>query len=406
MLNHDAPTVLARLNGAAIFALQGGLLGHLIFKLTTGSLRDASPGAHSSFDKLKGLSIVALGGSVGTSSYGQHALRREAEHQMTALLKGKTVPRFLVSMQPSHDQGAMGTWYAHSEREIRSSVALARSFDRRGLTPVVTLVDVGATKTHVLSAEIEARSLSLGKIVERTTVPTLRQSPRPFYQSIASAVVPHLEIGRPYEAVPTVFMGHPGDFSSPLSPIGRNSARNLGRRKGEFSGVSPSELLNAALSSQGRKGVEILVCNDGRAQLAAILQRKEELTVVERHLSAQIIYLGLGTGLGFAAAAVPAATDPNFYEVVPFIETAALGPTAVDPIWLANAIRDLEIEFLDIGSLVQRCKCWGDILSGQFLQVCMTLTNEMASSSGQIIYSDTQPKGLNELLSGQLRAKS
>jgi predicted NBD/HSP70 family sugar kinase len=190
---------------------------------------------------------------------------------------------------------------------------------RRRTSAAVIAVDIGGTFTRVAAVPIlRSGRLALRAICQQM-IRTPRTTPAPFYDSVAALIE---DVARKAHAegvsdLPLVGLGQPGRFL-PDGSISPSSSPNLGQASGDFDGVRPARELEARLS-----GTRVFAENDSTSQMRfAIEQLLRRKRTRGRLLDQVVVFLGIGTGFGGAAARIDdlgrthVFTDSHLYDML------------------------------------------------------------------------------------------
>lgn len=380
--------------GESIFRTQAMILGEVNYRLFTGDANTlCETRQYGDLGVLKGASII-LGGSLATRGYSGAILRDVSHQRMLQLAGGGDTPDILDSRVDSADAGACGAWHALSSEIRRPWSAAAREVVSRGLTPLLIAVDIGGTKTHLVSVAFGPNGELTNSILQRETFPTPGLEPGAFYESLCRRVADHYSarLPAPYERLRLVVVGQPGRFSQPHGAVEPGTARDLG----EFGGVVPAHLIQTALAKYGLSDMEVFVSNDGEAQLGGLLAAwlsQKTPKEIWRNASKPIVYLGVGTGLGFGAARVILLGNGPDEWKFGFIDCPKLGYLPVNRDWLAAVLAECSLEF-DWQPLLERVQSWRDILSGRFIRHCTSIVEASALRDNKRVFTSSGPLSL------------
>ena len=369
--------------GKRIYRLQGELLGDLLLALAHGSLKTSSPDAGDAFDAVRGARLALLGGSVGTVKYSGQLLPQIARLRMQAM-SAATVPTVLRLDTDSADAGALGAWHAQPAIEREEWAERAREVHQRHHIPVLLAVDIGGTKVHIVAGVMGRNGDLTEEVIARETFPTRRLAPETFYQTLSRRLSEYLALPEPYEVLDVIVIGQPGRFAHPRDVVASGTGRDLG----SFAGTSPSALVREFIGVYTERELDVLVCNDGRAQLAGLLRSQHRPDFAHQGWPVDlqpILYLGLGTGLGFSACRL--SKREGAADELTFVNCPALSYLAIDPEWLRERITPECCTFCDPEELIHSSSTWGDVLSGKFIARCMVFAEEQELKAGRRLFT-------------------
>ena len=371
--------------GRDVYRIQGIALGDLGLALATGTLDRLSPEAPESLKELRGAKTILLGGSIGMVGYSGVVLPHIARLRMQTLAGTNAVPALIAVDMKSADAGALGAWQAQPRAARIPWIEEARRLHDRGRIPLLATVDVGGTKTHIAVAIMDAEGELTEEVIARETFPTPSLPPDGFYAAVARRLCDRLAVAPPYAVLDVVALGQPGRFRHGRDVIGEGTALDLG----DFAGVCPSKLLAEWIAAYGGRQVDVLVCNDGRAQLAGLLHRYLRTDDAAKRIwslkSDPILYLGPGTGLGSAACKARVNDDNVLQSELVFLEQPPLGFLPIDPQWFATIAGDAQL--FDVAELGRATARWGDLLSGKFLHRALALAELQAIDNGRRLFT-------------------
>lgn len=388
LLTELAPDALADAVklGKSVYRTQGTSLGDLALSLNAGTLSKICLAAGADFDQLRGAKTVFLGGSIATTGYSGAVVPHVARLRIKTITNGASDPALVNFATNSADVGAFGSWHAQPRAERAQWAHMAREIHRRNRIPLLACVDVGGTKIHIVLAVMDSAGELTDEVVARETFPTPRLEPDAFYSSLARRLSDHLRPSAPYEMVDVVVVGQPGGFRHPRDVVADGTARDLG----DFVGISPAARLREWLAAYTQRQFGVLVCNDGRAQLAGLVRsylRTETACNLWSVHGQPIVYLGLGTGLGFAACRITLMQDHALIRSeLSFLACPALTYLPINEAWLDERL-GLDCDFCDPEELARSITCWGDLLSSKFIVRSLALAEERAVRGNRRLFT-------------------
>jgi mannitol-1-phosphate 5-dehydrogenase len=305
-----ATTVSSRAIRAARQTVEacGYALGNLIYRIHTGTL------SHASGMKWDAAEIAALaksdnfifGGTIATTGFIARMLPLLAQGRIQELRAQGGCCSEIEILKHSVDTataGCIGAFHlAIPSAALEGVHSMAHACYAKSKFPIVTLIDVGGTKIEVQMVQLGRAGELLYPATRSRRIQTPKNlAPPEFYNRVAAVVFELVATLGPeaYEVLPISAVSQPGHFQSGKGVIGEDSARDLGSA---FPGSRPSELLADALAVAGAGRFDVYVCNDGRAQFVGILEtiRRDDPDQWRKLSGKKWVYLGVGTGLGFA----------------------------------------------------------------------------------------------------------
>jgi predicted NBD/HSP70 family sugar kinase len=189
----------------------------------------------------------------------------------------------------------------------------------RPRSTAVIAVDIGGTYTRVAAVPILRSGRLALRAVCQQMLRTPRTRPASFYDSVAALIEDVASRARAegLSNLQLVGLGQPGRFL-PDGSIAPSSSPNLGQTSGDFDGVRPARELETRLS-----GARVFAENDSTSQMRfAIEQLLRRKRTRGRLLGQIVVYLGIGTGFGGAAARIDdlgrthVFTDSHLYDML------------------------------------------------------------------------------------------
>ncbi|MEI7810141.1 MAG: SIS domain-containing protein [bacterium] len=302
----DDKTALLQSKKAAkeVVSVVGFALGNLIWRINQGNFKIDNLSSDD-IKRYKGTKYFILGGSIGTNGYTKVLLPILAQKQIKNISgKDSNIPEILNTNLTSTNAGALGAFHAFNKEARFGIIKNVKTIYEKNKIPILAMIDIGGTKINLILACLDQDGELNSKILKNHFFPTRRcDSPEDFYQQLVSYIRPVLDSFKnsTYQLLPYMAIGQPGRILDPKGIID-DGAHDLGICEGAFCNCNPSYLCQKMLHDIGYK-MDVYVCNDGIAQFNGLLMdiKINNLELWQKISSKnknQIMYLGIGTGLG------------------------------------------------------------------------------------------------------------